>query len=949
MTTGKKTALSLLISVIIFSLSAIFLYSGVFEKIETRFYQPAVINGIVESLNTVEKSLDEYHRMNFLRFGDFLSKESVKVSFLPNPGQKAITEINGFTGKLFEQNPGLKGIRFIDFQGRGVHYSTYKNDILATNKNVTAFKNYDQLDTNVRYQEISQEENSTGELFLDESKEEILYLLPFIDNYNAYQGTAVFYVSVRDLENFLVTRNLIKQGESLILFNSKENNLKGLVKSLSVIGKKLVLEIQNLDGIGIPGNTSFADENGNSYMLLTVKNSPYEIFTGEIANDELFLFPDSAKNLLLVTIVITVFLAFFLLFNVRQDSYSIIHQRVIELEKEIIREYINHRDNLTWDKLLDEMEMKKGAVSREIKKALGTGWKKHGALIDDYFNESWEELISVLWEKKENSANQESINEIKKMLEEILSKGAVFKSQEPSFREKPENLVSLPAEPDKTGEEVLEELPEAGEQEPVTLSEQAEQEKTGVEPRVEPLEEPLEELPEAGEQEPATLSEQAEPDKTGEEPLEELPEAGEQEPVTLSEQAEQEKTGVEPREEPLEEPLEELPEAGEQEPATLSEQAEPEKTGVEPLEETLEELPEAGEQEPATLSEQAEPEKTGVEPLEEPLEELPEAEEQEPATLSEQAEQEKTGVEPLEELPEAGEQEPVTLSEQAEQDKTGVEPLEETLEELPEAGEQEPATLSEQAEPEKNGVEPLEETLEELPEAGEQEPVTLSEQAEPEKTGVEPRVEPLEETLEELPEAGEQEPEERRKPLSETLRDLDEIPSLSTEKKEPVPEVNVILDIGNINFSQLDNIKNTLVPEKTESYDTKENMNDNENGRAYIEDSEIPEVQEIFPDNKSWSFWLNSVGDFPDLSAPLYGETEELEVVGDGEEFAELLEINESESIQEDSNMEKTEEETNIILKDGVYQINPVENKPGMKINEDFLNLVNSIMKKSPL
>ena len=765
MTTGKKTALSLLISVIIFSLSAIFLYSGVFEKIETRFYQPAVINGIVESLNTVEKSLDEYHRMNFLRFGDFLSKESVKVSFLPNPGQKAITEINGFTGKLFEQNPGLKGIRFIDFQGRGVHYSTYKNDILATNKNVTAFKNYDQLDTNVRYQEISQEENSTGELFLDESKEEILYLLPFIDNYNAYQGTAVFYVSVRDLENFLVTRNLIKQGESLILFNSKENNLKGLVKSLSVIGKKLVLEIQNLDGIGIPGNTSFADENGNSYMLLTVKNSPYEIFTGEIANDELFLFPDSAKNLLLVTIVITVFLAFFLLFNVRQDSYSIIHQRVIELEKEIIREYINHRDNLTWDKLLDEMEMKKGAVSREIKKALGTGWKKHGALIDDYFNESWEELISVLWEKKENSANQESINEIKKMLEEILSKGAVFKSQEPSFREKPENLVSLPAEPDKTGEEVLEELPEAGEQEPVTLSEQAEQEKTGVEPRVEPLEEPLEELPEAGEQEPATLSEQAEPEKTGVEPL----------------------------------------------------------------------------------------------------------------------------------------------------------------------------------------VEPLEETLEELPEAGEQEPVTLSEQAEPEKTGVEPRVEPLEETLEELPEAGEQEPEERRKPLSETLRDLDEIPSLSTEKKEPVPEVNVILDIGNINFSQLDNIKNTLVPEKTESYDTKENMNDNENGRAYIEDSEIPEVQEIFPDNKSWSFWLNSVGDFPDLSAPLYGETEELEVVGDGEEFAELLEINESESIQEDSNMEKTEEETNIILKDGVYQINPVENKPGMKINEDFLNLVNSIMKKSPL
>ena len=797
MTTGKKTALSMLISVIVFSLSAIFLYSGVFEKIETRFYQPAVINGIVESLNTVEKSLDEYHRMNFLRFGDFLSKESVKVSFLPNPGQKAITERNGFTGKLFEQNPGLKGIRFIDFQGRGVHYSTYKNDVLATNKNVTAFKNYDQLDTNVRYQEISQEENSTGELFLDESKEEILYLLPFIDNYNAYQGTAVFYVSVRDLENFLVTRNLIKQGESLILFNSKENNLKGLVKSLSVIGKKLVLEIQNLEGIGIPGNTSFADENGNSYMLLTVKNSPYEIFTGEIANDELFLFPDSAKNLLLVTIVITVFLAFFLLFNIRQDSYSIIHQRVIELEKEIIREYINHRDSLTWDKLLDEMEMKKGAVSREIKKALGTGWKKHGVLIDDYFNESWEELISVLWEKKENSGNQESINEIKKMLEEILSKGAVFKSQEPSFREKPENLVSLPAEQDKTGEE--------------------------------------------------------------------------------------------------------------------------------PLEETLEELPEAGEQEPATLSEQAEQEKTGVEPRVEPLEELPEAGEQEPATLSEQAEQEKTGVEPR------------------------VEPLEEPLEELPEAGEQEPATLSEQAEQEKTGVEPREEPLEELPEAGEQEPVTLSEQAEPEKTGVEPREEPREEPLEELPEAGEQEPEERRKPLAETLRDLDEIPSLSPEKKKPVPEVNVILDIGNINFSQLDNIKNTLVPEKTESYDTKENMNDNENGRAYIEDSEIPEVQEIFPDNKSWSFWLNSVGDFPDLSAPLYGETEELEVVGDGEEFAELLEINESESIQEDSNMEKTEEETNIILKDGVYQINPVENKPGMKINEDFLNLVNSIMKKSPL
>lgn len=674
MTTGKKTALSLLISVIVFSLSAIFLYSGVFEKIETRFYQPAIIKGLVENLNTVEKSLDEYHRLNFLRFGDFLSKESVKKSFLPSPGQKAITERNEFAGKLFEQNPGLKGIRFIDFQGRGVHYSTYKDDVLAINKNVTAFKNYDQLDTSVRYQDIIQDENSRGELFLDSSKEEILYLLPFIDNYNAYQGTAVFYVSVRDLENFLVTRNHIKLGENLLLYNSRENNLKGLVKSLSIIGKKLIPEIQNLDINGIPGNTSFADENGNNYMLLTVKNSPYGIFTGEIVNDDLFLFPDSAKNLLLVTILVTVFLAFFLLFNIKQDSYSLIHQRIIELEKEIIREYISHKDILTWDKLLGEIESKKNVIAREIKKSLGSaGWKKHGTLVDTYFNESWDELLSVLWEKKQNSEKQEGINEIKKMLEEMLSKWANSKAWGTAENRRQE--------------------------EPVPVSRAPQQIET-----------------------------------------EELPEA--------------------------EEP---------------------------PLPEELEELPEA--------------------------EDPPHPEEAAPET---------------------------------------------------------------------------------------------------------------------------------KKPLAETIRELDEIPSLFPEKKEPVPEVSVTLDIGNINFSPLDNIKNTLVPEKTEYQDIKGNRN-KENGEIYTDDSEIPEIQEVTADNKSWSFWLDSGRDFPDLSNPQYGVTEELEVVGDGEEYAELLELDGNETKQEAVFPDEPEENTDIILKDGVYQINPRENKAGMKINEDFLNLVNSIMKKSPL
>ena len=112
--TAPKVALSLLLSILLFAGLVIAAYTGLFNVLETRFYQPSVIRTMETQLSSVSDALVAWHKANANRFSSFVGDEAVKRSILPNQSAQDIFDRANLAGTLMAEMPGIEGIRIID-------------------------------------------------------------------------------------------------------------------------------------------------------------------------------------------------------------------------------------------------------------------------------------------------------------------------------------------------------------------------------------------------------------------------------------------------------------------------------------------------------------------------------------------------------------------------------------------------------------------------------------------------------------------------------------------------------------------------------------------------------------------------------------------------------------------------------------------------------------------
>ena len=142
MTVGQKASVSLLIAVLVFAAFAVAAFSGLFDLVESRFYNPSVARVYEKNLSDAAKASDLYHKLNLDRFGAVLQNEAIRRSFLPNvSAEDAFNRTNAF-GKLQEDTVGLVGLRLIDSSGKRIHYSTIQGDIVRQTKTEILYRNY---------------------------------------------------------------------------------------------------------------------------------------------------------------------------------------------------------------------------------------------------------------------------------------------------------------------------------------------------------------------------------------------------------------------------------------------------------------------------------------------------------------------------------------------------------------------------------------------------------------------------------------------------------------------------------------------------------------------------------------------------------------------------------------------------------------------------------------
>jgi len=426
MTLGQKASLSLLIAVLVFAGFSVAAFSGLFDIIESRFYDPAVSRAYEKSLAAAAKASDVYHGLNIDRFSAVLKRDSLRRSFLPNISAKDAFERSNALGRLVEETPGLTGLRLLDSNGKRIHFSTFPGDVIKRTNVETLFRNYGEAG-DPPYAAFAAEADSKGIIRIDPTAGRFVYSLPFFDSYDVYRGTAVFFVSQGGLVSQLLKAGLLSVGDEAFAAGDR-----GVILKAPSVGREFLsaraAELWASE-LGEKPLTIAVGDSGESFILFSqVTQSIGRI--GIVVPASAFSVPTAMKWLLLATFFATAYLLAFLLLNLRQDRMAVLADRIKRFQIVLLEESLDRKTDMDFQRWNRELEARRTDVRREIKKSVGRIRKSREGEVDELIDKSWDEILTVLGRRAgvdplAPSPNAIGVKEIERLLSEALKSGTI--------------------------------------------------------------------------------------------------------------------------------------------------------------------------------------------------------------------------------------------------------------------------------------------------------------------------------------------------------------------------------------------------------------------------------------------------------------------------------------------------------------------------------------------
>lgn len=435
MRTAPKIALSLLISLFLFSALLAASYAGLFTLIETRFYQPSVASSLEKRLDTVSAALDQWHARNFDTFSSFLTAESVRRSLLPNQDRSDIIDRERRAGELLAENPGLAGIRIIDAgensttsdrETRRIHFSTFERDLARRDDSRIAYELYGRTEKDIPFTRLLVQSTQSPKLLLDSETDRFIYIYPLHDAYGAWRGVAVFYVTTGSAVQHLFSQNLLRLSDELHLVHNEDYSLSGIVLGLPRVGTDLVTNVilDRWSRNDLETGRIIQTEDSGWMLVSTVSGSGR--YLAQVADEQLFTFSMEVRILFLTVSFLTVFLIVFLLFNLRQDDLVVIRNRIRRFQIHLLQEIMEADDTMYPEKFSKELNARKQDINTRIKRGFAKKVrKKHEKNIDDMLSKSWDEILAALGQQKPAPRSTIDAQEIKLMLEQVLQNNAL--------------------------------------------------------------------------------------------------------------------------------------------------------------------------------------------------------------------------------------------------------------------------------------------------------------------------------------------------------------------------------------------------------------------------------------------------------------------------------------------------------------------------------------------
>ncbi|GMO51126.1 MAG: hypothetical protein Ta2G_08890 [Termitinemataceae bacterium] len=426
MSISRKAALSLFITVLSLSVFTVIAFTGLFDLIEARFYDPAVLNDLNSSLKENAALIDDFLDDLDTSFNKTVLDETVRRSFNVDQRADDILGRSKVYGMLQARFPGLQWVRFVDSNGVRIHFSTNPDDRAAYSGISVSYKSYEESFGYVPFDDAMLSGQLTKKIVFEENAQRILFYYPFYDSLDIYRGWAIFSVSIRAIADKLISLNRIKANEDLsiiekpsgIVIALPETGYQDIRNAIAAIWKSGNFAKNVIDSSSII--RSHDSEVVPSYVLLN-RITSQGIIIGRIIEESTFDLPLTMKIILLVSLFLSSFLMIFLAFNTVQSPVTVMQGRLKTLQVNLLQEYFQLKSEMDWSAWRQELELRRDGVRSDIKR--GLHYRKGGSIeryIDSFFDKSWDDLLLALGSRsrQDRMLDEEKLEEI---LKRVLS------------------------------------------------------------------------------------------------------------------------------------------------------------------------------------------------------------------------------------------------------------------------------------------------------------------------------------------------------------------------------------------------------------------------------------------------------------------------------------------------------------------------------------------------
>ncbi|UTC64798.1 hypothetical protein E4O00_00700 [Treponema sp. OMZ 788] len=396
MRTGLKVLISLVISLAVFAGLFLLTASDYESFTETKIYKPAIVRHINDNLSEIERVFISWNDTNTELFKNFIREESLMSAVKQEQDRSDIENRNNLISKIISTVPGFSGLRIIGSQYQKIHFSTFPEDILNKTDSMLSYKRYNDAGNSIPFQHIEAEDKSEVKITASTDLNMILYCLPFYDNYEVYRGTAVFYISGNSFLYHLVSQNILSISDGLALLSDQAHTIMGILTGTHNVASPELKDAVLSDWERLPQNLRIIGLEGEDRWVLITKKSDFG-YIGRITEKSVFMFPSAVKYFLVFTVFITMFLASFLLLNLKRNKLFIAQNKIQQLHWSILKSYLKTSQKENWAELQKELEYHRHEVNAEIKSGLGKKLlETKGKEIDDFLQNSWQEIFDII-------------------------------------------------------------------------------------------------------------------------------------------------------------------------------------------------------------------------------------------------------------------------------------------------------------------------------------------------------------------------------------------------------------------------------------------------------------------------------------------------------------------------------------------------------------------------